>query len=85
MYTVCGYVDTNYDCDGSGSKIKYIRDEFDSWNISYEYKEGNIDLSKLAYNLTKGFPHITSGFAKSPRKGLGWVWEGIICEIPFYT
>lgn len=73
-----GCVNINYTCEGSGAEIKDIRDEFDQWGISYSYAEDkNIDIDRLAYNLAKRLPHITSGFTKNPRTGHAWLWEGI--------
>lgn len=71
-------VNIDYSCGGSGAEIKDIRDEFNTWGIYYFYAEDkNVDLDRLAYNLVKKLPHITSGFTKNPREGHAWIWEGI--------
>jgi len=75
-------MNTEYSCSGGSSELKYIRDEFDAWGISYSFaKDANVDLERLSYNLWRGYPHISSGFTKSPRSGHGWVWEGIDCYV----
>lgn len=75
-------VNIKYSCGGSGAEIKDIRDEFNAWGIYYSYDEdANVDLDRLAYNLVKKLPHVTSGFTKNPREGHSWVWEGIDCML----
>jgi hypothetical protein len=73
-------VGVNYGCSGSGAWISNITDEFNTWGINYSIGiDVNVNIQSMAYNLYKGYPHITTGFTKNPREGHTWLWEGIDC------
>lgn len=72
-------VGVKYKCDGSPANIKSIRDEFNSWGVQYSTKDGNINHELLAYNLYRGYPHLTQGISKKTNVGHAWIWEGLDC------
>ncbi|HCC52385.1 MAG TPA: hypothetical protein DEQ30_10290 [Porphyromonadaceae bacterium] len=75
-------VGMDYKCSGSSAAIKNIIPKLQEWEIRSEHrKDENVDLSRLAYNLSLGYPHITSGIDKSTKSGHSWIWEGIDCYV----
>ena len=74
-------VKASYSCSGTGAWLKEIKDEFNTWGIKYNLEiDVNVNIESMAYNLYKGYPHITTGFTKKPREGHTWLWEGIDCR-----
>ena len=79
VLAVSSWVSTSYACNGSSAPIKNVRGKLDELGIKYDYKEENADLSKIAYNIKNGYPHVSSGVDKDKKSGHAWMYEGIHC------
>ncbi|WP_080904799.1 C10 family peptidase [Parabacteroides sp. Marseille-P3160] len=75
-------VGMNYSCDGSGAWAHDICNTFDTWRISYIFRNGNIDYGELLNTTANGHYDVTAGFQKKGEKA-GHTW--VICGVRGYV